>query len=221
MNNIQDTLSRIMQNWQYDDGDDVDGTAEAQRKIKESKKAFFESIPKIYRTARMNNFADLSGINNWMKSPEGFLYITGPCGCGKTHLSYAMAIEFARAWVESADFSSPHVDCIPQIRYNATAIFREIYEAIKNDKDTGLVQKLKTTKLPVIFDDIGTEKPTEFVRATWFEIVDERYAWGLPTVFVSNLNTRQIAETLSDRIASRIASGKSIMMAGRDRRIEK
>jgi DNA replication protein DnaC len=221
MDSFQATVERMLKDIADNAPDDTPDVSATAQKVEAAKRRFIEAIPKIYRKAKIADFAAIRGISEWISNPDGFLYINGPCGCGKTHLSYAMAIEFARSWVEAADFSGPFVESIPQLRYNATSIFREVVEAIRADRDTGLIGKLKTSKLPLIFDDIGSEKPTDFVRSTWFEIIDERYSWGYPTVFISNLNISQIADALTDRVASRISSGKVVVMGGKDRRVEK
>ena len=73
----------------------------------------------------------------------------------------------------------------------------------------------------VIFDDIGTESPTKWVREQLYIIINKRYAEGLCNIFTSNMSLAQLGheEVLGDRIASRIqGSCEIIEFRGQDKR---
>src|SRR5919107_847732 len=52
--------------------------------------------------------------------------------------------------------------------------------------------------------DLGSERPTEWVKERIFVIVNHRYREALPTVFTSNIGPKDLAEQLGERTASRI-----------------
>ena len=57
----------------------------------------------------------------------------------------------------------------------------------------------------LVFDDFGSERPTDWVLSLLYRLVDRRYENMLPTVFTSNHALEQIAKKFGDdRITSRI-----------------
>jgi hypothetical protein len=76
-------------------------------------------------------------------------------------------------------------------------------------------------EFPLILDDIGTEKPSEWAQQNIFLIIDRRYETLRQTIFTSNLSLDELSERLGDRITSRIAEMcKVIELKGKDRRIK-
>lgn len=73
----------------------------------------------------------------------------------------------------------------------------------------------------VIFDDIGTESPTKWVREQLYIIINKRYSEGLSNIYTSNMSLAELGheEILGDRIASRIKGSCDIVhLQGQDRR---
>lgn len=73
----------------------------------------------------------------------------------------------------------------------------------------------------VLFDDIGTESPTKWVREQLYILINKRYAEGLCNIFTSNISLAQLGheEILGDRIASRIQGSCDIIeFKGQDKR---
>ena len=56
----------------------------------------------------------------------------------------------------------------------------------------------------LILDDIGTEKNTEFVDKTVYELINYRFEEELQTIFTSNYSLEIIGKNYHDRISSRI-----------------
>lgn len=56
----------------------------------------------------------------------------------------------------------------------------------------------------VILDDIGVEKNSEWVSTTLYTIINGRYENERPTILISNLNIKELADKVDDRIVSRI-----------------
>lgn len=104
----------------------------------------------------------------------------------------------------------------------------ELLEQMRNnmnfptEEHTALMHNLKTVDM-VVFDDIGTESPTNWVREQLYIIINKRYSEGLCSIFTSNMSLAQLGheDVLGDRIASRInGSCDKIEFRGNDRRDE-
>ena len=78
---------------------------------------------------------------------------------------------------------------------------------------------VNTCKL-LIIDDIGAEKPSEWVRERIVSIINTRSANGLSTIYTSNLSLQGLSERLGDdRISSRIrGSVTEVHLSGKDNR---
>ncbi len=80
----------------------------------------------------------------------------------------------------------------------------------------------KLTTIPVvIFDDVGKEKPTEWVQNQYFRIIDGRYRRNLTTIFTSNLGFKELAKIFDTAIISRLfelTKGRQVEVKAKDYR---
>jgi DNA replication protein DnaC/intein/homing endonuclease len=79
---------------------------------------------------------------------------------------------------------------------------REAYMIPGRDLDEWM-DTVKNADL-LVLDDLGSERPTEWVRERLFVIVNHRYREALPTLFTSNIGPKDLASQLGERTASRI-----------------
>ena len=146
------------------------------------------------------------------------LFINGHCGVGKSMLVAIVANEAVRNG-RTVFFTS-----VPKLLQTIKATF---------DKDTGedtggLIQRLESVDL-LIFDDLGSERATEWVAEILFSLINERYQNRKQTIFTSNLTLVEIAERLDEvsreagtRIISRIRAMCAITaIGGSDWRVKK
>lgn len=68
-------------------------------------------------------------------------------------------------------------------------------------------------------DDVGCIEPHEWAREALYHLANERRAYGLPTVWTSNLTRQQLRDAFGGAISSRILGGELIELAGPDRRM--
>ena len=98
-----------------------------------------------------------------------------------------------------------------------------LYEARK-DYEAGAEYResiINSSKL-LMFDDIGSEKVTEWVEEFLYLAVNKRYEKNHPMLFTSNLPLSKLAEKIGDRTVSRIKEMCHIVeLKGEDRRIKK
>ncbi len=134
---------------------------------------------------------------------RGLLFI-GPCGVGKTHLSVAVL----KAIVAEHDVSARFVDEAELLRSLQYSYGRD-----SRATEEELLRPLRRADL-LIWDDLGTGRPTDWVRETIHTIVNHRYTNQRLTVFSSNwrlsakpgVETVAREPTLSDRIGERLYS---------------
>lgn len=126
--------------------------------------------------------------------------MTGKPGTGKTHLATAIAGTVV-------------------VAHGATAVYRSvstILQFIKGSYDS----KAEYTEADafaalvepdlLIIDEVGATKPTEYELATLFNVINSRYEQQLPTIVISNIDAKKLAEVLGDRSVDRLREGGGI-----------
>ena len=111
------------------------------------------------------------------------LFITGQVGSGKTFLASALAMRL--------------IDSGLKVRFETTVgLLRELRGAV-NSKQTDVFERCVGCDV-LILDDLGKETPTEFALSVLYEIIDIRYANGLPTIITSNYQGDGLVERMAD-----------------------
>jgi DNA replication protein DnaC len=121
------------------------------------------------------------------------LYLCGGVGTGKTHLAVAVLNEIVRKKRMPSLFVT-----VPELLDN----LRETYNKPGRNLDEWM-DAVQNADL-LVLDDLGSERPTEWVRERIFVIVNHRYREALPTIFTSNIGPKDLAAQLGERTASRI-----------------
>lgn len=174
-------------------------------------------IPPRYEKA---NYLDVPGsirekFEEIPKTRKG-MYIHGRVGCGKTHVAYSLIKRLGQE------------DGMGGTRYNARFWnMTELIHAIKRDFDLSPSEKyhheddLMGYQGILFLDDLGAEKPTEFVAETIYLIINKRYNDMKPTIITSNFALEDLSDRVGERIASRIGEMCEIFeLDGKDRRLQ-
>lgn len=190
---------------------------ETERNKRDEWDRIYRGIPKIYQHAEFVQIRDHKVISDFVDSGSGFLFIHGGCGTGKTHLMCSI----------KKGFNENNKYCG---LYFASKIFLEIKRtfSVKEDCEERIIDQYAPpvsdhyyhTDNFSIFDDIGAQKISDYVIEVWYNIINERYMNGYKTIFTSNLSLKEIQQSMSDRIASRLASGIIYEMNGKDKRLD-
>ena len=138
---------------------------------------------------------------------EEGLFLHGPPGTGKTHLAVALLRQRGLPY-----------GCFTTV----ATLLMELRNSFKDNAENSEWQIINhyAKVRPLVLDDLGAEKTSEFALQSLYIIIDKRYSEMRPTIITSNLTVDEIAEKVGDRIASRIAGmSKVIELKGRDRRI--
>lgn len=139
--------------------------------------------------------------------PKENYYLWGAAGTGKTHAAVAAARNIKQARLVRMA--------------NISRMFRKDISSEQEEKYIRLF-----ASIPLVLDDIGSEKMTDFLQGILFEIIDRR--WSNKTgglIITANMSIANLAKVIGDRTASRIAGlvgAKNVLeISGTDRRLEK
>lgn len=143
-------------------------------------------------------------------SEKGFYIFGERSGIGKTHLMAALAQKLIRRganalWVFCPDF-------LHQLRNRF-----DNRSVTYGGQEISIEQAKRVDAL--FIDDIGAEKPSDWVREVLTMIIDHRLNSQIPTFFTSNCEPDVLEDLLGERIVSRIFGGCDIAdMDGTDHR---
>lgn len=135
------------------------------------------------------------------------LLLLGVTGVGKTHEAYGAMRELSVSGVSGQWESTTAADLYAALRPR---------HGIDSESE---FRKYRSARL-LLVDDLGAErKPTEFTEEVNFRLINWRYENHLPTLVTSNVEPKDLAARLGDRVISRLAEMcERIPMKGSDRR---
>jgi len=121
--------------------------------------------------------------------PEGWLILKGGYGCGKTHLSAAIA----NACVERGQ---------PVLFITVPDLLDHLRASFAPSSQSGYDARFEQVRAaPVlILDDLGTESSTPWAQEKLFQIFNYRYNARLPTVITTNHELEEIPLRLRSRL---------------------
>ena len=138
-------------------------------------------------------------VDEWPMAERGLL-LMGPCGSGKTHLAVAALTDIITQGKPGKLLFSNFQDLIQQI-----------LASINSDQApsrTEILEPVLTADL-LVLDELGSQKPTQFVQDMLYYIINTRYNENRTTVFTTNyLDEPRDAkeESLETRIGKRLRS---------------
>lgn len=183
-----------------------------QRKLETNRIARHERsrIPLRFKTRRFDNYiveqeaqAKALGIcksyaESWTKvKQEGTgLIFSGKAGAGKTHLACSIAHEV--------------IEREGEVQFATVAeVMRQIKSSFAKDSETTEQQAIDyfSNIQLLILDEVGMDYGTDFNKALIFEILNNRYENVLPTILLTNLDTKALTEYMGERLVDRMREG--------------
>ena len=136
------------------------------------------------------------------------LYVWGKAGVGKTVLACSIAKEFIKAGWPVEYISSPK-------------FIMQLQDLYRNTNESAYSKLEYVSNIPLlIVDDIGAEKLTDFVKQSFYFIINEREQWERNTIITSNYSLDDLDMYIDSRISSRIAGACEVVeLTGKDRRL--
>lgn len=133
------------------------------------------------------------------------LMLIGPVGTGKTGLLAAALHEVAARWAQS-----PH-----NTHRLAFTSGPDLMAALRAgfDDDTYHAQlyRFMTIRLLAV-DDLGAERPTEWVQEQLFTIINHRYEHHLATWITSNYGLDELVQRIGMRVMDRLAESAAVIL---------
>ena len=153
--------------------------------------ATFPGLPAIAAQAR-DFLASWDGKAN--------LILTGRYGTGKTSILAAMIAELSYGGRRSVVFTTT-----PRLFDQLRAGFEDgsFAETMGRCQRAGLL----------ILDDLGAEKPSEWVHERLYALVNHRYEHELPIWASTNLPPARLIESIGERVWSRLQEGARLIVA--------
>lgn len=157
---------------------------------------------RAYQDFTLAKFRDKKAAAACADYPKHSLYLFGPTGCGKTHLGTALLRVYGGVVLKPME------------------MLRRLRACESADAEGKLLEFYGAA--PLLIDDLGVEKLTEYALQVIYEVVDRRWmaaAGGL--IITSNLDLDALSQKLGDdRIASRIAGMcRIVRLTGEDWRL--
>lgn len=173
-------------------------------------------IPEIYKEASVDNLTEdqRSFLKEVVTRKSTGLYIYGGVGTGKTYMIFAMVNRLKQMIGESPYRLAETVQV-----WNTTELISRIRETFDRPSDV-FVPELLEYKGILVLDDVGSEKPSEWVTEQLYRIINRRYEEALPTVYTSNLTIEELDDRIGERSVSRIVgSCRIVELTGNDKRL--
>lgn len=133
----------------------------------------------------------LTQADEWRKclreSPGG-LYLYGNVGRGKSWL----ASELVRSWI---------VEVAQPARFLSVPKWLQSLRpgGHTSEEEKALARNTAMTVPMLVMDDVGAERPSSWVLETLYEVVEERKALRLPTIYTSNMDPEALEILWTDQ----------------------
>jgi DNA replication protein DnaC len=143
--------------------------------------AQFEAVPGVEEA--------FAAAREFARNPEGWLYLRGGVGVGKTHLAVAAALEI-RERTGSVLFA-----VVPDLLDHLRTTFDPNNGVAYDDRFNAI-----RGAFLLVLDDLGTENTTPWAREKLYQIFNHRYVERLPTIVTSNQDHRHVDERILSRL---------------------
>ncbi len=142
---------------------------------------FDQNVPGVQEAYKMSRaYAD---------DPHGWLVLSGPVGCGKTHLAAAIA-NVCLERDSLVIFST-----VPELLDHLRTAFAPTNEMPYHE----LFDRIREAYL-LVLDDLGVEHSTAWATEKLFQIINYRYEYRMPTIITTNNDLKGLDIRIQSRL---------------------
>lgn len=167
-----------------------------------------EGIPQHYYSTSFETFKGndplIEECMNYARKAIGGLLLSGPTGCGKTHL----AISCLRVRLEHG-IDYEYFQSLPELMLEVKNTFHSDSQWSELD----VINKYRYYQL-LVLDDLGSEYVSDYTINLLYVLLERRINDGKPTIVTTNLTLPEIEIKYNPRIASRLSLFKIIEIKG-------
>ena len=180
-------------------------------------------LPPRYEKKSLANFDGLDEVKQRAVSAlhSRNVFLWGPCGTGKTHLSCGLLLHLYGDWIayqpEVQRWNRPRGRFVTCLDF----LFDMKARIGAGESDFALIEDLLALDM-IALDDFGAGRLTDYTQEMLSTLINKLYLKNKNGVLIinSNLSLEDIAQKIDDRTASRIAEMcKVIKVDGPDRRL--
>lgn len=152
-------------------------------------------------------------ITNKVEAGESIFIFSEVTGNGKTTWATKIANQYIRKIVSTSLLED-------EVLYLNVSLFLDQLKGQFSNFNEGIseLQEMAKKCNLLILDDIGAERPSEYVCERLYDLINYRYTNMLTTIYTSNLTPNEIGDRLGSRIESRVKSAYQVNLVGSDRR---
>lgn len=159
-------------------------------------------IPPSFSSASLDDFGGAYKAEQF----KGGAFLTGPAGCGKTHLAAAL-LRIA---------GDDGMVNLPALMVSV----RDTFRRSSSESEKTLLDVI-LDRDHLVLDDLGAAKPSDYEAELLYVLIDQRVRSGKWLCVTSNIGPIEIERAYGDRIASRVAGLGMVRMSGIDRRVRR
>ncbi|MBT9153242.1 MAG: DNA replication protein DnaC [Firmicutes bacterium] len=158
----------------------------------------------MFENAALETFEHRPGTEDMVEAALAFdmtsgLFIMGSYGAGKSHIAAAICNRMLQQ-----EYTCRYAN-VPE----TLAKIRATYDGYGSE--SRILDELITVNL-LVLDDMGAEKPTEWVADRLYTVIDSRYRHMRPTIYTTNLNLDELAARVGERIVDRVLGSCRIVV---------
>jgi DNA replication protein DnaC len=176
-------------------------------------------IPERYIDRRLDTFEAIPGTEQALAAAHGIvrdalddqrvsrgMVLVGKAGSGKTHLAVGILRAIAEAKRDTDETFSLFRSKFVVVPEFLDTLRERISDPMVRDPLPALMEAPL-----VVLDDLGREKPTEWVTDRLYVLVNRRYNAKLPTVVTTNYALSELAQRGYDAMMSRLRDDAAVV----------
>lgn len=202
-----DCLSRIAERTKYEDNKqhlaDIYQYFKRNSDLPKEMKSFADWEHTEYTKSAETCFNTFTTFTDHYQVGAKGLIVYGGAGCGKSHLSIALADTLAKKGIKV-------------VFRNVPKLFEDIYSTFDDsDMSTSAVLEPIINAQVVVLDDLGAEKPTDFVKTKLYYIINSLYNSGATIIVTTNVKkVSDLSDIIGFRAYDRLIEVCSLLYNG-------